>query len=60
MSDKVYLMTVETKLATNVTLSQVLDASSSGLVSDTQQAELRKSYRDPGCVISKFTFGHFQ
>ena len=44
MSDKVYLMTVETKLATNVTLSQVLDASSSGLVSDTQQAELRKSY----------------
>ena len=34
-------MAVETKLATNMTLSQVLDASSSGLVSDTQQSEGR-------------------
>lgn len=32
-------MAVATKLATNVTLSQVLDARSSGLVNDKQQSE---------------------
>lgn len=34
-------MAVATKLATNVTLSQVLDARSSGLVNDKQQSEGR-------------------
>lgn len=47
-------MALATKMAKNVTLSQVLDAKSSQLVTNHTLVR-RKRYANPGCVISTST-----